>query len=181
MDQEQLVSLTADIVAAHLTNNTVAIGDVANLIQQVHGSLSRLGQEKPAEPQAKSPMVSVRASVKPDYLVCMECGLKQTMLKRHLQTAHGMTPEQYRADYGLPRDYPMSAPNYSERRRTLAMAIGLGRKSAPAAAPEPASADAPAQKARKQRKASAAAEAAPEGDVPAKRPRGRRRAEAQPQ
>lgn len=180
MNQEQLVSLTADIVAAHLANNTVAIGDVANLIQQVHGSLSRLGQKEPAEPQAKSPMVSVRASVKPDYLVCMECGLKQTMLKRHLQTAHGMTPEQYRADYGLPRDYPMSAPNYSERRRSLAMAIGLGRKSTPAGPPEAAAADAPAQKGRRPRKSSASSETAAGGEAPAKRTRGRRKTEAQP-
>jgi predicted transcriptional regulator len=73
-------------------------------------------------------VVSVRASVKPDYIVCMECGTKHKMLKRHIKTAHQMTPEQYRADYGLPRDYPLVAPNYSEQRRGLAVAIGLGRK-----------------------------------------------------
>lgn len=172
MNQEQLVSLTADIVSAHLANNTVAVGDVANLIQQVHGSLSGLGKETPTEPQAKSPMVSVRASVKPDYLVCMECGLKQTMLKRHLQTAHQMTPEQYRADYGLPRDYPMSAPNYSERRRTLAMAIGLGRKGAPVETPAAGTGDAGTAKPARRKKPSASAEpAADEGAANPKRGR----------
>jgi predicted transcriptional regulator len=76
----------------------------------------------------------MRASIKPDYIVCMECGRKQKTLRRHLMTAHGMTPEQYRKDYGLPDTYPLTAPNYSERRRQMAMAIGLGRKRDPAAA-----------------------------------------------
>jgi predicted transcriptional regulator len=178
LNHEQLVSLTADIVSAHLANNTVAVGDVANLIQQVHGSLSGLGKDAPEEPQAKSPMVSVRASVKPDYLVCMECGLKQTMLKRHLQTAHGMTPEQYRADYGLPRDYPMSAPNYSERRRTLAMSIGLGRKKPAADAAETVTASEPAAKPMGRRKSAAAAPTSEGSETPAKTSRGRNKAAA---
>ncbi|HEY7808918.1 MAG TPA: MucR family transcriptional regulator [Allosphingosinicella sp.] len=129
MENEQLVQLTADIVAAHVANNNVAVGDVGNLVQRVYEALATL--EKPAEAaQAaeKTPVVSVRASIKPEYIVCMECGAKQRMLKRHLMTAHGMSPDQYRTDYGLPREYPMVAPNYSEQRRSLAHAIGLGRK-----------------------------------------------------
>ncbi len=129
MEQQELVTLTADIVAAHVSNNNVAVGDLGNLIQSVHGALSILAASPPEpEPEKKSPAVSVRASVKPDHLVCMECGSRQKMLKRHLATAHGMTPKEYRADYRLPADYPMVAPNYSEARRTLAHSIGLGRK-----------------------------------------------------
>jgi predicted transcriptional regulator len=129
MENEQLVQLTADIVAAHVANNNVAVGDVGNLVQRVYEALS--GLEKPADggpAVEKTPVVSVRASIKPEYIVCMECGAKQRMLKRHLMTAHQMTPDQYRTDYGLPREYPMVAPNYSEQRRSLAHAIGLGRK-----------------------------------------------------
>ena len=127
-DESTLIELTADIVAAHVSNNTVAVGDVGTLVQQVHTALAALGQNVEVEPDAKVPVVSVRASIKPDYIVCMECGKKQKMLKRHLLTAHGMSPEQYRNDYGLPASYPMVAENYSERRRALAMEIGLGRK-----------------------------------------------------
>jgi predicted transcriptional regulator len=133
MENEQLVQLTADIVAAHVANNNVAVGDVGNLVQRVYEALSVL--DRPVtdaqQQQAKTPVVSVRSSIKPEYVVCMECGAKQRMLKRHLMTAHGMTPDQYRSDYGLPREYPMVAPNYSEQRRSLAHAIGLGRKKAP--------------------------------------------------
>ena len=129
MEQQDLVTLTAHIVSAHVSNNNVAVGDLGHLIQSVHGALLGLNAAPPEpEPEKKSPAVSVRASVKPDYLVCMECGSRQKMLKRHLATAHGMTPQQYRADYGLSADYPMVAPNYSEARRTLAHSIGLGRK-----------------------------------------------------
>lgn len=132
VDEANLVTLTADIVAAHVSNNSVAIGDLPTLIRNVYGALSRL-QEAPAEPEpeGKKALVSVRASVKPDHLVCMECGRKQKTLKRHLAAAHGMTPDQYRADYGLPRDYPMAAPQYAEQRRAMAHKIGLGRKPQP--------------------------------------------------
>ena len=128
MDKEQLVTLTADIVAAHVANNVISVGDVPALVQQVYGALAGLGEEAPAPVEEKQPVVSVKASIKPDYIVCMECGRKQKTLKRHLQTAHGMTPQQYREDYGLPRDYPMVAPNYSKRRSEMAQSIGLGRK-----------------------------------------------------
>ena len=129
MENEQLVQLTADVVAAHVANNNVAVGDVGNLVQRVYEALAAL--EKPSQDgkkEEKTPIVSVRSSIKPDFIVCMECGAKQRMLKRHLMTAHSMTPDQYRSDYGLPREYPMVAPNYSEQRRALAHSIGLGRK-----------------------------------------------------
>jgi predicted transcriptional regulator len=126
--QETLVSLTADIVAAHVSNNSVAVSDLPLLIQNVHGALSGLGTTV-VEPEAKQePAVSVRASVKPDYIVCLEDGKKLKMLKRHLMTHYQMTPEQYRAKWNLPADYPMVAPNYAEQRRTLAKKIGLGTK-----------------------------------------------------
>ena len=128
MENEQLVELTADIVSAHVANNNVAVGDVATLVERVYQALSSLGTPSPEPQQEKTPVVSVRASIKPEYLVCMECGRKQKTLKRHLENAHGMTPDQYRADYGLPRDYPMVAPEYSKKRSQMAHAIGLGRK-----------------------------------------------------
>jgi predicted transcriptional regulator len=135
MENEKLVELTADIVAAHVTNNTVAVGDMAPLVQRVYEALAAVaaGPDENRRP-AKTPIVSVRSSIKPDFIVCMECGGKHKMLKRHLMNAHNMTPDQYRADYGLPRDYPMVAPNYSEQRRTLAHSIGLGRRRPPAEA-----------------------------------------------
>ena len=129
MENEQLVELTADIVSAHVANNNVAVGDVATLVERVYQALSSLGTPSPEPQQEKTPIVSVRASIKPEYLVCMECGRKQKTLKRHLENAHGMSPDQYRADYGLPRDYPMVAPEYSKKRSQMAHAIGLGRKS----------------------------------------------------
>ena len=137
-DTNMLIDLTADIVSAHVSNNSVAVGDLPSLIQQVHTALAALGAPAVEAPQEKVPVVSVRASIKPDSLVCMECGSKQKTLKRHLQTAHGMAPDQYRKDYGLPNDYPMVAPEYSERRSGMAKARGFGRKkgeTAPAAAP----------------------------------------------
>lgn len=146
MNPEQLVELTADIVSAHVANNNVAVGDVANLVQRVHEALASLGEKEPEAKQEKTPAVSIRASIKPDYLVCMECGRKQKTLRRHLTSAHNMTPEQYRNDYGLPRDYPMTAPNYSEQRRSMAKEIGLGRKKGSGKSGLPASKPKPAEK-----------------------------------
>lgn len=123
-----LITLTADIVAAHVSNNSVAVGDLQALIQNIHGALSGLGQTAPAEQPRQEPAVSVRSSVKPDFIVCLEDGKKLKMLKRHLMTHYQMTPDQYRAKWNLPTDYPMVAPNYTEQRRTLAHQIGLGRK-----------------------------------------------------
>ena len=123
-----LITLTADIVAAHVTNNSVSVNDLPILIGNVHAALSGLGHATPVEESKLTPAVSVRASVKPDYIVCLEDGKKLKMLKRHLMTHYQMTPEQYRAKWNLPADYPMVAPNYAEQRRTLAHKIGLGRK-----------------------------------------------------
>ena len=129
MNNEDLVTLTADIVSAHVSNNNVPISDLPTLVQRVHEALASLGnREAAAEETKKTPAVSPRSSIKPDYLTCLECGRKQRTLKRHLMTAHGLTPEQYRADYGLPASYPMAAPNYAEMRRDMAKKIGLGRK-----------------------------------------------------
>ena len=130
----ELLSLTADIVAAHVAHNRVTVTEVPELIAKVHGALASLGGEaaSPAAAEQK-PAVSIRSSVKPDHIVCLEDGKKLTMLKRYLQTNYGMTPQQYRAKWKLPADYPMVAPNYAEKRRTLAKAIGLGRKSGAAA------------------------------------------------
>lgn len=133
MDAQELIALTADIVAAHVTNNRVAIGEVSDLVIRVHGALVALGTP-PSEPNEKkptSPAVSVRSSVKPDHLVCLACGRRQKTLKRHLETAHQLDPQQYRALYGLSRDYPMVAPDYAQQRREMAHAIGLGRKPNP--------------------------------------------------
>ena len=124
---EMLVTLTADIVAAHVSNNSVAISDLALLIGNVHTALSSLG-EKPVVEEKLVPAVSIRASVKPDHIVCLEDGKKMTMLRRHLATDHDMTPDEYRAKWNLPSDYPMSAPNYTEKRREIAKQIGLGTK-----------------------------------------------------
>ncbi len=139
-EQDQLITLTADIVSAHVANNSVAIGEVAALVQKVHAALAGLAAPGASpEPQAKVAVVSVRASIRPDYLVCMECGKKQKTLRRHLQSAHGMTPDQYRKDYGLPGSYPMTAASYSATRSEMAKSIGLGRKRKNDAAPaEPA-------------------------------------------
>ena len=123
---ETLITLTADIVAAHVSNNSVPVTELAELISSVHQALVGLGAE-PVVPEVKQePAVSVRASIKPDYVVCLEDGKKLKMLKRHLMTHYNMTPDDYRQKWGLPSDYPMVAPNYAQQRRTLAKQIGLG-------------------------------------------------------
>lgn len=127
-DTETLVTLTADIVAAHVSNNSVAISDIPLLIRSVHDALAGLGPNPEPDPEPQQPAVSVRASVKPDYIVCLEDGKKLTMIRRYLMTHYGMTPDDYRAKWNLPKDYPMVAPNYAEKRRELAKQIGLGTK-----------------------------------------------------
>ena len=126
-DHETMVTLTADIVAAHVSNNSVAISDIPLVIRSVHEALAGLG--KAVEPAVKQePAVSIRTSVKPDYIVCLEDGKKLKMLRRHLMTHYNMTPDDYREKWNLPKDYPMVSPNYAEKRRELAKAIGLGTK-----------------------------------------------------
>jgi predicted transcriptional regulator len=126
--EDTLLTLTADIVAAHVSNNSVAVNDLPNLIQNVHAALSGIAGNGAAPEPKPEPKVSIRSSVKPDYIVCLEDGKKLKMLKRHLATHYQMTPEQYRQKWGLSADYPMVAPNYAEQRRTLAKSIGLGTK-----------------------------------------------------
>ena len=125
---ETLITLTSDIVAAHLSNNDVEVDAVPSLITNVYQALSGLGEPEEQPEERPEPAVSIRASVKPDYIVCLEDGKKLKMLKRYLRTNYDMTPEEYRARWGLPSDYPMVAPNYAEKRRDLAKKIGLGRK-----------------------------------------------------
>jgi predicted transcriptional regulator len=125
---EMLITLTSDIVAAHVSNNSVSVDDVSTLISKVYGALAGLGQAVVVEEKLPEPAVSIRSSVKTDYIVCLEDGKKLKMLKRHLMTHYSMTPDQYRARWSLPADYPMVAPAYAEKRRELAKKIGLGRK-----------------------------------------------------
>ena len=126
--EDTLLTLTADIVAAHVSNNSVAVNDLPNLIQNVHQALSGISSTSSVSEAKPEPKASIRSSVKPDYISCLECGKKQKMLKRHLMTNHEMTPVDYRQKWGLSSDYPMVAPNYAEQRRTLAKSIGLGTK-----------------------------------------------------
>lgn len=124
---ETLITLTSDIVAAHVSNNSVAVSDLPLIINNVHGALSGLSG-KAAERARPEPAVPIKSSIKPDYVVCLEDGKKLKMLKRHLMTHYQMTPDEYRVKWGLPSNYPMVAPNYAEQRRQLAKAIGLGKK-----------------------------------------------------
>lgn len=126
--EDMLLTLTADIVAAHVSNNSVAVNDLPGLIQNVHQALSGISGSSSAPEPKPEPKVSIRSSVKPDYIVCLEDGKRLKMLKRHLMTHYNMTPDQYRQKWGLANDYPMVAPNYAEQRRTLAKSIGLGTK-----------------------------------------------------
>ena len=126
--EDTLLTLTADIVAAHVSNNSVAVNDLPNLIQNVHSALSGISGNAAAAEAKPEPKVSIRSSIKPDYIVCLEDGKKLKMLKRHLMTHYSLTPDQYRQKWGLAADYPMVAPNYAEQRRTLAKSIGLGTK-----------------------------------------------------
>lgn len=133
---ESLITLTTDIVSAHVSNNTVQLGEVAKLIETVFGALQSAGApQAPAEPEKPVGAVSVRASVKPDHLVSMIDGKPYKMLRRHISQS-GYTPESYREAFNLPRDYPMVAAAYAEKRRELAKKIGLGRK--PRNSPTPA-------------------------------------------
>ena len=125
---EDVLALTADIVASYVANNPAQAADLPGIIASVHGALDQL-QNPSASTEEHEPVVSVKASVKPDHLVCMECGAKQKTLKRHLNAAHGLTPQEYRERYNLPATYPMVSAEYAKRRSKLAKKIGLGRKS----------------------------------------------------
>ena len=135
--KETLITLTSDIVAAHVSNNDVAVGDLPSLITNVYNALANLGETPVVEEAKPQPAVAVRNSVKPDYIVCLEDGKKLKMLKRYIRTNFNLSPEEYRARWGLPADYPMVAPNYAEKRRDLAKKIGLGRKPGTVMTPKP--------------------------------------------
>ena len=125
-ESKEIIEWTAEIVASYVQKNSVSISDLPQLIKIVQDALTSLSKGSPAEkPQ---PAVSIRRSVTPDYIVCLEEGRKLKMLKRHLATAYGMTPEEYREKWGLPADYPMVAPNYAKQRSYLAKKIGLGKR-----------------------------------------------------
>ncbi|MBT3306787.1 MAG: MucR family transcriptional regulator [Alphaproteobacteria bacterium] len=123
----ELLELTTEIVSAHASNNSIAQGDLPQLIQNVYKTLAEVGsaQDVPEKPR---PAVSVKKSIFPDYIVCLEDGKKLKMLKRHLKTAYNLSPDDYRKRWGLPADYPMVAPNYAKHRSALAKKIGLGTK-----------------------------------------------------
>ena len=124
-----LLALTAQIVAAHVGSNTVSAEVLPDLIGKVHRALADAGTDPAPEPaQQQQPAVPVKKSIQPDYLVCLEDGAKVTMLKRYLRRRFSLEPDEYRAKWGLPADYPMVAPNYAARRSTLAKELGLGRK-----------------------------------------------------
>ena len=124
----ELLELTTEIVSAHASNNAVAPADLPGLIQDVFKTLAEVGsaQDVPEKPR---PAVSVKKSIFPDYIVCLEDGKKLKMLKRHLKTAYNLSPDDYRKRWGLPADYPMVAPNYAKHRSAMAKKIGLGTKS----------------------------------------------------
>jgi predicted transcriptional regulator len=124
----EILGLTTEIVSAHLANNSVVQTEVPELIQQVYNKLNELASGEENSSVELMPAVPIRKSVTDDYIVCLEDGKKLKMLKRHLMTAYGLTPEEYRAKWGLKPDYPMVAPNYAAKRQELAKKIGLGRK-----------------------------------------------------
>jgi len=123
----ELLELTTEIVSAHVANNTVAVSDLPQLIQDIYKALLALGT-MPLTPERPEPAVPIKKSIFPDYMVCLEDGKKLKMLKRHLKTSYDMTPDEYRQRWGLPSDYPMVAPNYAKHRSNLAKKIGLGTR-----------------------------------------------------
>lgn len=127
-DDPKLMDLTTEIVSAYVANNSLPGEQLSGLIQQVYQTVATLSRpEQPEEPK-QQPAVPIKRSVKPNEIICLECGKGQKMLKRHLLTAHGLTPEEYRAKWNLGPDYPLVAPNYAKLRSQFAKEIGLGRR-----------------------------------------------------
>lgn len=124
----ELLTLTTEIVSAHVSNNTVGGHDIPNLIESVYRTLSNVNSAAPHLVERPQPAVPIKRSINDDFIICLEDGKKLKMLKRHLKTAYNMTPEEYRERWGLPADYPMVAPNYAKKRSALAKDIGLGKK-----------------------------------------------------
>ena len=127
MQGEALITHTTDIVVSYVSNNSLGADDVSALIRNIYGTLVELGENNAAPEARPDPAVAIRSSIKRDHIVCLEDGKKMKMLKRHLMTDHGLTPDEYRARWGLAWDYPMVAPDYADKRRELAKQIGLGR------------------------------------------------------
>ncbi len=125
---DTLIELTADVVAAYVSNNPVQAADLPALIADVHGALGRVGGRDSAPAEKPKPAVNPKKSIHDDYIICLEDGKKFKSLKRHLMTHYGLTPEQYREKWGLDVNYPMVAPNYAAARSALAKKMGLGRK-----------------------------------------------------
>lgn len=128
---QHLLQYTTDIVSSHVANNTVALSDLPSLIRNVYDTLTSIQNQKQEVEEKLVPAVSVKRSIQPEYLICLEDGKKLKMLKRHLKTAYNMTPDDYRARWNLPNDYPMVAPNYAKQRSQLAKNIGLGTRAKP--------------------------------------------------
>lgn len=126
--ENELLSLTTEIVAAHVSKNSVPVSDLPALIEQVYRTLANVGTEPVGAPERPQPAVPIKKSVTPDYIICLEDGKRLKMLKRHLKTAYDITPEEYRERWALPPDYPMVAPNYAKQRSKLAKEIGLGTR-----------------------------------------------------
>ncbi len=133
---DRLIELTADVVSAYVSNNPVPVAELPGLISRVYTSLLQQ-TDVPTEvvSESKKPAVPIKKSVTPDYIVCLEDGKQFKSLKRHLSTHHGLTPDEYRAKWGLPADYPLVAPNYAAARSALAKSMGLGRKPKPVEEP----------------------------------------------
>lgn len=125
-----LLRMTAEVAAAYVSNNTIAASELTDVIKTIYSSLLSLDRTDGNVLTSQKPMVPIKKSVTPEYIVCLEDGKKLKMLKRHLRTAYRMTPDEYRAKWGLPADYPMVAPNYAQQRSAFAKRIGLGRKTA---------------------------------------------------
>lgn len=128
MDNESIITLTADVASAYLSNNQVTPDDVPAIIKAVYEALSSAGKPVEVVEEKREPAVSIRSSIKPDGITCLECGQKMKMLKRHLTTDHGLSPAEYKARWNLNADYPLVAPDYAAKRAELALKIGLGRK-----------------------------------------------------
>lgn len=128
ISREELLALTSEIVSSYVANNTLPAAEIPEVIEQVFKTLSSVGSENALHADRPKPAVPIKKSVMPDYIVCLEDGKKLKMLKRHLKTAYGMTPEEYRERWGLPADYPMVAPEYAKKRSALAKDIGLGKR-----------------------------------------------------
>lgn len=127
IENAEIMELTAEIIASYVSNNAVASADLPGVIQDVYKTMATLGTHA-VQPERPKPAVSVKKSITPDYIVCLEDGKKLKMLKRHLKTSYNMSPEEYRERWGLSADYPMVAPNYAKHRSSLAKKIGLGTK-----------------------------------------------------